>query len=284
MECCGQDRNSKFCPECGKTPEKKNIRKYLSEKLCDNPEYASIIFINKKDVGKQCETKRNYFDFKYGYDIFYPTTNRSDQECYCYLWIKPEKMKMREDLTIEYKTKTFLSRNISYSSGQEVNTKKYPATPDIEGIRNILLDDMKVLYYDPLPEITMEDVFIGFIKHNILNPQCIHIIGYSIRGRSTKIITNIERDIVSKYNEGIQKYYKDKLLFLESSNTLYLFNNKLYTFDELNQKYTEGIKNIKWDECITKTHKINKLIIHELDNDLNILFNKIAEKNQTSKV
>src|SRR5579872_235840 len=176
MECCGKDIKSNYCPDCGEKPKKKPIRKYLSEFLCDNPDYEQIVFINKEDVGKQRLLIEPNFR-NYGYRILF-LLKPANTEIIEYICAKPVINTMRCGIINKYEEKLEIIEKYVFSS-KIIRPLIYPREPNLDKVTNIVFDGMKVLHYDPCYEDTLEKVIVGFVKNNITDPQCIHIIEHN---------------------------------------------------------------------------------------------------------
>jgi hypothetical protein len=289
MSCCGKSRDSKFCPECGgKIPEvnlSTKIRDLLNKPFCEDVPMCKV-FINKSDLNKTCCLNKKYDKIKY------IESERTDEYFIivsCPIVCNNSAKSIKGSKVIDVIKDNSFELKTNDGKSQICQTTE-----------NIILRDMKIPQFHPYFNATVEDAMIGFIKSGISDPLYLYEIVCD--GKFSNYTTTMrcnyqcykknyfEKNYFEMWLNGIQSHY-DSIFTTMASMTesktynLYMFNNKIYTSDELNNKYCTGNNvSIDWKQCAERIHLIKDIKIHILLDDVNILLKKLEDNIKIKKL
>jgi hypothetical protein len=268
MFCCGSFCESNFCPECGKMISKQKvsceIREYLGETLSDT--ITNIAVIDGNNLEKTVSLHKMYGEL-YGRD------------------------------TIGFDIKKEHAYNKKYVESFNdalFNLGKHDLRIVDHYLQNNILCDMKIPHFYPYRGQTIEEFLIQCLNKNICIPTSLHHIKCD---KKCEMFTTTTEYIwwhgSSERKYEYQNKYRAEKTLLNSicsdlaklTKNLYLLDNKIYTLDELNDKYCNNtVLSIDWSKCSVKNHHIQDVQINVLSDDVCILLKRLEENFRIKKI
>jgi hypothetical protein len=250
--CCNLPRDTKYCCDCGKMipeiPLSTRVRDFLKGKFCPE-KYQHEMFMDESNNNKSRHLNKEYIEYRY--------TLHSDNKYYVRLRSCYKESKESKNGTVTH----------------------YPT-------HNSILEDMKVPYFHPYADASVEDMIVGFTKKKLSKPTYLKFLTCDEEFGKYKITISGKCTYKDKNREKWsqkQQSLCDKMIsdMTKMTHNLFMLNDKLYVLDDLNEKYCKNSGlSIDWKKCVEYIHRIKDLQVHILRDDINVLLNRIEENNK----